>query len=145
MGRYTFLLDHDVEKMAPLFPSKRTVTATKLRLVADDDIMRAACERECIIVTANGDEFLKRILGYQRQSQKKECHETRGLLVLPSGFELQKRAWASAGRGVTMDRKLLQWNKIRDDNYYVKLNASGRHTVKRLPRCHYCAKNELND
>ncbi len=145
-GRYLFLLDRDVCKAASLFPRKRTLTLAQVGLsedASDADIVKVACEKEVIIVTGNGEDFRREILRFQGQTKTNECHELRGLLVLPSGFERQKRLLKTARATMRFGGKQLTWPDIRDGNYYVKLNKTRQPHVFRFPRCHYCAKAEL--
>src|SRR5271157_827678 len=81
--RYLFLLDRDVSKAVFLFPRKRTLTTTDVGLsenARDAEIVRKAWEKECIIVTAKGEEFKREILKFQGQTQIKDCRELRACL-----------------------------------------------------------------
>jgi hypothetical protein len=147
MGRrYLFLLDRDVSKALSFFPRKRTLTITDVGLAEnakDAEVVRKAWEMECIIVTANGEEFKREILRFQSRTQRKDCRELRGLLVLPIAYERQKRLLKCAETQLRFGGKNLTWREVRDGNYYVKLNDSGRPTVWRFPRCFYCQKLEV--
>jgi hypothetical protein len=62
-------------------------TATRAK---DSEIVKAAWDRRLIIVTANGDDFKTEILAFQARTERNNCRELFGLIVLPSGYELQK-------------------------------------------------------
>jgi hypothetical protein len=94
VSKYGFLVDRDVAKAASSFPPKRTRTTIQAGLpddAADEMIVELACERRWIIVTGNGDDFIRKILRYQTRTAKQECHDLSGLIILPNGFEVQKR------------------------------------------------------
>lgn len=146
--RYLFLLDRDVSKTASLFPQRRTLTIKRIGLpddASDTAIVHEAWERECIIVTANGEDFKRAILKFQDLTQRRNCHELRGLLVLPNGYERQKRLLKSAETQLRFGDRHLTWTDVRDGNYYVKLNNSNKPTIWRFPRCFYCQKYEVRD
>ncbi|HEX7360692.1 MAG TPA: hypothetical protein VF283_09385, partial [Bryobacteraceae bacterium] len=96
MLSYGFLLDRDVSKVGSLFPKKRTKTIADIGLsqnASDAEIVRAAWERQLTMVTGNGDHFVKEINEFIAQTKKASdgCHELFGLVVLPNGFERQRR------------------------------------------------------
>ena len=96
MLSYGFLLDRDVSKAASLFPKKRTKTIADIGLpqnASDAEIVRAAWERQLTIVTGNGDDFVKEIAKFIALTKKAAdgCHEVFGLVVLPNGYERQRR------------------------------------------------------
>jgi len=91
-----FLLDRDVSKAASLFPKKRTKTIADIGLpqnAPDAEIVKAAWERQLTIVTGNGDDFVREIKKFLAQTKKASdgCHEVFGLIVLPNGYETQRR------------------------------------------------------
>jgi hypothetical protein len=89
-----FLLDRDVSKAASLFPANITRTIMQVGLpdnASDAAIVRKAWQLRRTIVTGNGDHFIKEILKFQKQTKQVDCHEMFGLVVLPNGYETQKR------------------------------------------------------
>src|SRR5437016_6263029 len=91
---YGFLLDRDVSKVVSLFPRKRTKTLADVGLserARDSEIVREAWERDLTIVTGNGDDFVREINAFQGRTTRADCRELYGLVVLPNGYEHQKR------------------------------------------------------
>jgi predicted nuclease of predicted toxin-antitoxin system len=75
---YRFLIDRRVAKAAALFPKKPVVTLDDVGLAgnaSDRQIVEKAHEDECIIVTANGEDFLKEIGGFQKTPQEDGCRD----------------------------------------------------------------------
>src|SRR6266566_5776857 len=90
----TFLLDEDVKALRPLFPRKRVKTLAQMRLkpeTPDADIVRKAWNRGFTIVTANADHFRKAITDFQERGRTGECLCLFGLVILPTGEEVQRR------------------------------------------------------
>src|ERR1700688_1332425 len=109
---YGVLLDRDVSKAASLFPRKRTQTIADVGLpqdATDAEIVRAAWERELTIVTGNGDDFTREIQKFLAQTRRNECHEMRGLVVLPSGYERQRRLLQDIERTLKLGNQKLTW------------------------------------
>src|SRR5262249_51879943 len=128
MSDYRFLFDRDVEKAANLFPAKRVLTLADVGLpenAVDAAIVRKASDRRCTIVTGNGLHLFKEILKYQKLIQRKECRELFGLLVLPNGFEIQKRVIRGLEGRLRDGPKKLSWHAVWNENYYVKVDRSG--------------------
>ena len=81
MANYRFLLDRDVSKTASLFPKHRRLALADVGLAetaSDRKIVEEACYRKCIIVTANGDDFLREIERFLKQTKMKDCHDLGG-------------------------------------------------------------------
>jgi predicted nuclease of predicted toxin-antitoxin system len=148
MTSYSFLLDRDAAKTASLFPRKRTRTIAQIGLpenASDREIIRMACEREFIIVTANGDDFVREILAFQKQTKRKACHELRGLVILPNQFEIQKRVLRDLEERLRFGNEHLHWHDVWNRNFCVRVRKTGQPQVWRIPRCFYCLKDELTD
>jgi len=146
MKRYRFLLDRDVERAALDLPRKSALTLSRVGLqenARDADIVREAYERRCIIVTSNGLDFTAAIKEFQRHTAKGTCRELWGLVVLPSGYETQRRILGDAGKRLRFGGKPITWADVAHQNYLVKLRRSGPPEVKRLPRCSYCKHHEV--
>lgn len=145
MLAYGFLLDRDVSKVASLFPTKRTQTIESIGLserASDAAIVKAAWERQLTIVTGNGDHFVKEIQRFLAQTKRAECHEMYGLLVLPNGYERQKRLLPDIEEKLRLGKESLSWAAVAYRNCCVKVTRLGAAEVRRFPRCFFCQKNE---
>ena len=64
MASFKFLLDHDVRHLATSFPGKQVLMLEDVGLSqhsSDEEIVEAASERGCIIVTNNARDFEKEV------------------------------------------------------------------------------------
>jgi hypothetical protein len=146
MLSHVFLLDRDVSKTASLFPKKRTKTLADIGLpesAADSIIVREAWERGLTIVTGNGDDFVKHIQKFLSQTKRAECHEMFGLVVLPKGYEVQKRLLRDVETKLRLGQEKITWADVANRNCYVLVKCKGGTVVRRFPRCSYCLKNEM--
>jgi hypothetical protein len=146
MLSYAFLFDRDASKAASLFPRKRTKTLADIGLsesAADSKIVREAWQRGLTIITGNGDDFVKHFQKFLSQTKKAECHEMYGLVVLPNGYELQKRVLRDIETRLKLGREKITWADVANRNCYVRVKRSGGAEVRRFPRCSYCLKNEM--
>jgi len=146
LSSYGFLLDRDVSKVISLFPRKRTKTLADVGLsekAMDSEIVKEAWERRLTIVTGNGDDFVREIGVFQSQTKRKNCHELHGLVVLPNGFENQRRLLQGLADKLRLGSEVLTWADIAEKNCLVKVKRSGKPEVKRFKRCFYCQKQEL--
>jgi hypothetical protein len=101
MSTYRFLLDRDVQHAKEFSPRKRAITAMEAGLAEnapDSAVVQRAFDLEAIIVTANGDDFLREVIEFQRKTKRAAdgCREMQGLIVLSSGIEVQRRQIAHA-------------------------------------------------
>jgi hypothetical protein len=143
-----FLLDRDVSKAAPLFPAKRTKTIADVGLpqnASDALIVKEAWQRQLTIVTGNGNDFVKEINRFLAQTKKTPdgCHEVFGLIVLPNGYERQRRILQNVEATLKLGTEKLTWADVAARNCYVRVKRTGGTEVKRFPRCFYCLKNEM--
>lgn len=150
MLSYGFLLDRDVSKAASLFPKKRTKTIADIGLglpqnATDTEIVKAAWERQLTIVTGNGDDFVREITRFLAQTKKASdgCHEVFGLIVLPNGYERQRRILQNIEQTLRLGKEAITWTDVAYRNCYVRVKRSGGTEVKRFPRCFCCQKNEM--
>lgn len=142
---YRFLLDESVKHLKPEFPRKRAVTIAEAGLrenAADAQIVELACAGEYIIVTANGRDFEREIRKHQRKMMINHCHDLSGLLILPDGAMVQKRALKRLGERLRFGGKELHWEQVRSGNFLVRATKSGGSEIRRFPRCVYCKKAE---
>jgi hypothetical protein len=143
---YGFLLDRDVSKVASLFPRKRTKSLADVGLserAKDSEIVRVAWERELIIVTGNGDDFVREINAFQDRTTRIDCHELFGLVVLPNGYERQKRLLQGLESKLRLGSESLTWTDVSRKNCFVRVMKNGNAEVRRFKRCFYCQKLEL--
>lgn len=143
VSKYGFLIDRDVVKAATFFSHKRTRTTLQMGLAedaADEAIVKLAWERGWTIVTGNGDDFTAKILKFQRKMEKKICHDLSGLIVLPNGFEVQKRALVGVEERLRFGGKRITWAEVSSKNLCVKVLKNGSAEISTFPKCHYCLK-----
>jgi len=140
---YKFLLDRDVSKAVALFPAGRARTLSDMGLTeraTDAAIVEKAWELEAIIVTSNGDDFLREVRKFLRMTKKKDCHDLFGLVILPSKFEIQRRLLAEVGERLRFAGKKISWYEVWRKNLCVRVKTAGNPEITQLPRCFYCEK-----
>lgn len=143
ISHYGFLIDRDVAKAASLFPPKRTRTTLEMGLAEDapdDAIVKLAWEREWIIVTGNGDDFIAEILKFQKTTAKKSCHDMSGLVILPNGFEVQRRVMQGIEKKLRFGGKQITWTDVWYKNYCVRVLKNADAEISTFPKCLYCRK-----
>jgi hypothetical protein len=143
LSKYAFLLDCDVEKAASLFPRKRTRITTEMGLAKDapdEAVVKMAWERQWTIVTGNGDDFIEEFLRFQRKVEKKTCHDLSGLIILPNGFEVQKRVMTGIENKLRFGGKQITWADVWSKNYCVRLKKDSQPVITTFPKCLYCRK-----
>jgi hypothetical protein len=143
MTNYRFLLDRDVSKTASLFPKKRTLTVIS-ESASDRQVVEQARRDECIIVTANGKDFRREIDRFLRETKRKDCHDLFGLVILPSGYEIQKRLLEDVEARMRYGQKSVSWFDVWRHSYCVRVKKGGAPEVRPLPRCYYCVKREMS-
>jgi hypothetical protein len=142
-----FLLDRDVAKAKDLFPAKRTKTMEDVGLppdAPDSELVFEAWNRKLILVTGNGKDFKREIEHFLRGTKRKLCHEVYGLLVLPNGYERQKRFVRTIESKLRLGKDRLTWADVFDRNLHVQVDRSGAVSVREFPRCAYCLKLQEN-
>lgn len=149
MSRYRFVFDRDSEGASDVFSKSRVVTLDALGLpprAPDEDVIAAAAERKCILVTANGKDFVQKAMKYIAQSSRRRtgsCHDLSGLVILPTGLEIQRRLLREARQRVRIYGRPLSWADVAAKSYYVRFKGSGPADVRLLPRCPVCQRNTL--
>ena len=134
-----FLLDEDVTALKSLFPRKRVRTLAQVRLqrgTPDADIVLTAYNRGFTIVTANADDFRKAIIDRQRRGRSGECSCLFGLVILPTGEEVQRRLMPSlrtVEQQLRFRGKAITWKDVRKKNYEVRLLRDRAPRVAELP------------
>jgi len=145
--RHGFLLDRDVSKVASLFPKKRTKTLADAGIserATDPQIVRYAWEMGLTIVTGNGEDFVKEFHQFLARTMQADCHEMFGLVVLPNGYERQKRLLQNIEARLKFGNETITWADVAHRNLYVRVKRTGGTEVRRFPRCSYCLKNETD-
>lgn len=135
---YFFLLDNSVKDLRPYFREGVTETTIDHELAphADDlEVIDLAWYRSAIIVTTDL-RFPEKCLLYQRQ--KNSC--LYGLLLLPSGLEIQKRVLEelrSGKRKMIHSRydKTVTWADVNHDNLLVRTYRESNPDVSELCSC----------
>jgi hypothetical protein len=144
MASYRFLLDNCVRHVASCFPPKLTRQLEEAGLSAkarDEEIIAEASQRGYIIVTNNRDDFEQKITSYIAQSSKKDtgCTQVHGLVVLvPSEALKQKHALEKAEKHLEYEGRLIGWKEVNELCLKVVIDASGKATITKLPRCPHC-------
>jgi hypothetical protein len=94
MREYRFLIDNDSQAASKFFPEKHVVTLAQAKLPlprSDAEVVARARELGCIIVTANGADSEKEIKLFLQKSQRKDCYDLFGLVVIPNTAAIQER------------------------------------------------------
>jgi hypothetical protein len=141
--KYGFLFDRDVSKSASFFPAKRRWTMEQVGLpqnATDAEIVRKASDLGLTIVTANGDDFVKEFEKFLRQAKQTECHDMSGLVILPNGYENQRRSLKGIEKKLRLDGHKISWAVVADKDCWVRVKKEGSPEVDRFPRCFYCQK-----
>lgn len=143
MFTYGFALDNGVNHLRNWLPHGRSRSLSELGLTVDASdaaIVRKAVEESLIIVTANGDDFLREIEVYRKTSTRnKGCHDANGLLIVMDAHR-PRRTFQEVTASLRLDRTPVSWANVTDDNLLVRLMLGDRVSVTMLPRCFYCAR-----
>jgi len=134
MRPYKFLLDRDVSKAVALFPARLAQDAK------DRVIVKKAWDLRAILVTANGDDFVREVRAFLGQTKRKDCHDLFGLVVLPNKFEIQKRTLSDLAARLRLGGRKITWHDVWTENLCVRVKATGNPEITLLPRCSYCRK-----
>ncbi len=143
MTDYRFIFDNNCERAAEFFPKRRTITLKRAGLspsARDREIVEIASDRKWIIVTSDGDDFIKEINLYLRQTMKLNCHDLSGLVILPSAFESQRNSMHKAEQRLVLNGRHLSWKDVWELNCCVRIARTGAVQVTRFDRCFYCKK-----
>ena len=94
MREYEFLFDNDSQAAARFFPEKRVITLAQAKVstaASDAEIVARARELGAIIVTANGEDYEKEIKRFLHKSQRNDCYDLFGLVVIPNPAAIQEK------------------------------------------------------
>jgi hypothetical protein len=143
MREYRFLIDNDSQSASVYFPEKRVVTFAHAKLsqdAPDSEVVATAREMECTIVTANGPDFEKEIKQFLQKSQRKDCFDLFGLVVIPNPAAIQARVLPGLSDKLRIKGKRISWEDVWQENYLVSVHSDGSVEVRELGRCFYCKK-----
>jgi len=143
MRDYRFLIDNDSQAASRYFPQKRVVTFAQAKLnqaAPDSEVVATAREMECIIVTANGPDFEREIKQSLQKSQRKDCFDLFGLVVIPNPGATQERVLPGLSGKLRIKGKRISWEDVWQENYLVSVHSDGAVEVRELGRCFYCKK-----
>jgi Domain of unknown function (DUF5615) len=138
---YRFLIDRSSARASELFPSRRVRSLEDVGLpenASDAAIVEKAWEQECIIVTANGKDFLLAIERFQKKEMQNDCHDLFGLVILPNAYEAQRRVIRGVPGKLRLGRDSISWRDVWKNNLCVRLKKVGVPDVRPLARCRYC-------
>jgi hypothetical protein len=145
MRGYKFLFDNDSQSAAKFFPEKRVITLAQAKLSpasSDAKIVVRARELGAIIVTANGDDYEKEIKRFLQKSQRNDCYDLFGLVVIPNPAATQDRVLPGLSAKLRFNSKRISWDDVWRENYLVRVHSDGTVEVRELGRCFYCKKLE---
>jgi hypothetical protein len=143
MREYKFLFDNDSQAAAKFFPDKRVITLTQAKLstaAPDAEIVARARELGSIIVTANGDDYEREIKRFLQKSQRNDCYDLFGLVVIPNPAAIQERVLPGLSAKLRFNGKAISWDEVWRENYLVRVHSDGTVEVRELGRCFYCKK-----
>jgi hypothetical protein len=143
MRGHRFFLDNDVQGAARFFPERRFVSYKQAKLdssAPDEDVIARSRGLECIIVTANGVDYEQKSRRFLRQTQKKDCHDLFGLVVIPNDGVAQARVLPGLDKRLRFNGKRITWNDVWQENYLVRVHSTGQVDVEALGRCFYCQR-----
>jgi hypothetical protein len=143
MKEYKFLFDNDSQMATKFFPNKRAITLAQAKIspaASDAEIVAEARELQAIIVTANGDDYEKEIRRFLQKSQRNDCYDLFGLLVIPNPSAIQERVLPNLAAKLRFKGKAISWDDVWRENYLVRVHSDGIVEVRELGRCFYCKK-----
>ena len=144
MREYKFLFDNDSQAAeTKFFPEKRVITLAQAELfyaTSDAKIVARARELEAIIVTANGEDYEKEIKRFLQKSQRNDCYDLFGLVVIPNPAAIQERVLPGLAAKLRFKGKAISWDDVWRENYLVRVHSDSRVDVRELGRCFYCKK-----
>ena len=148
MRKYKFLIDNDSQAAVRFFPEKRVVSLASAELetsATDAEVVNMAWELECIIVTANGQDFEKEIKKFLQTTQRDDSHDLFGLVVIPNAAAAQERVLPCLGARLRYAGKSITWDDVWHKNYLVRVHSKSTVEVRELGRCFYCRKIEKEE
>jgi hypothetical protein len=144
MAHFKFMLDRGVNHLRDCFSSKRVVSTETLGLrsnLADEEIIEHAAIKGYLLVASNRRDFLRDAKRYIAQSSKKPygCRRVPGMILLVPNEEItQRRVLKDLESRLRFEGKRISYADIHDRDLVVVVEATGKPTVSRLPRCPHC-------
>lgn|SRR5487761_45813 len=148
MAHFKFMLDRGVNHLKDCFPSKRVVSTETLGLrstLADEEIIEYASTEGYLLVASNRRDFLRDAKRHVAQSSKKQfgCCRVPGMILLVPNDEItQRRVLKGLESRLRFERKPISYSDVHDGDLIVMIEASGKATVSRMPRCPHCKYND---
>ena len=148
MAHFKFMLDRGVNHLKDCFPSKRVVSTETLGLrstLPDEEIVEYASTEGYLLVASNRRDFLRDAKRHVAQSSKKQfgCCSVPGMILLvPNDKITQRRALKGLESRLRFEGKRISYSDVHDRDLVVMIEASGKATVSRLPRCPHCKYND---
>jgi hypothetical protein len=122
MREYKFLFDNDSQAAARFFPEKRVITLAQAKVstaASDAEIVTRARELGAIIVTANGEDFEKENKRFLQKSQRNDCYDLFGLVVIPNPAAIQERILLGLAAKLRFKGKAISWVDLLQRPAYV--------------------------
>jgi hypothetical protein len=144
MAHFKFMLDRGVKHLRDCFPLKRVVSTETLGLrpnLPDDEIIERAALDGHLLVASNRRDFLRDAKRYIARSSKKPhgCRRVSGMILLVPNDEItQRRVLEKLESHLKFEGKGIRYSDVHDRDLLVVVEASGKATVSRLPRCPHC-------
>ena len=144
MAHFKFMLDRGVNHLRDCFSSNRVVSTETLGLrstLPDDEIIAYASKKGYLLVASNRRDFLRGARRYVAQSSKKKfgCCRVPGMILLAPNDEItQRRVLEELESRLKFEGKRVRYSDVHDRDLLVVVEASGKATVSRLPRCPHC-------
>jgi hypothetical protein len=151
MAHFKFMLDRGVNHLQDCFPSKRAVSTETLGLrptLDDDKIIEYASIRGHLLVASNRRDFLRDAKLHVAKSRKKEsgcCRVPGMILLIPNDEITQRRVLEHLESRLKFEGKGIRYSDVHDRDLLVVVEASGKATVSRLPRCPHCIYDDDDD
>ena len=148
MGHFKFMLDRGVSHLLDCFPMKRVVTTETLGLrsnLSDDEIVAYASERGYLLVASNRRDFLRDAKSHVAQSSKKQfgcCRIPGMILLVPNEEIVQRRVLRGIESRLKFKGKAINFTYVHDQDLLVTVEATGKVSVSRLPKCPHCTHYE---
>lgn len=144
MAHFKFMLDRGVNHLKDCFPPKRVVSTETLRFrstLPDEEIIEYASIQGYLLVASNRRDFVRDAKRYVAQSSKKifGCCRVPGMILLVPPDEItQRRVLKRLESRLRFEGEPITYKDVRDRDLLVVVEASGKVTVSRLPRCPHC-------
>ncbi|HEY5254122.1 MAG TPA: hypothetical protein VIJ53_05695, partial [Acidobacteriaceae bacterium] len=90
-------------------------------------------------------DFEKEIKQFLQKSQRKDCFDLFGLVVIPNPAAIQARVLPGLSEKLRINGSRISWEDVWRENYLVSVHSDGSVEVRELGRCFYCRKIKENE